>query len=402
MKVLQINATYGDGSTGTIVRDIQQCCENNGIECYVAYSISHMPKSQIKNGYKIGSIIDKKIHALLSRIYGMQGCFSFLSTLLFLKYVEILSPDIVQLHNLHSNYINVNMLLKYLAKHDIATVVTLHDCWFFTGGCFHYTNANCYRWQEKCGNCPKRFQDFPAYLGDKSDKILKDRYKYFDAIKNLTIVGVSNWITEECQKSVFKNRNCVTIYNGVDISIFKPTSSDLRKKYRIEDKFVILGPASKWLDPINKEVLFEISKGVDENSVLFLFGCKDRLKDLPSNVITMGFVSSKEQLAQVYSMADVFVNCTREDTLPTINLEAQSCGLPVITFDNTGAKETVDGKCGFTVATGNAEELLDIINLVKDKKIEISKDAVRLRIELIFQKNSNYIKYINLYKKILQ
>ena len=179
MRVLQINAVYGAGSTGVIVEDIHKLSLSKGIESFVAYSSSQYAQSDIVNGYKIGNTFGKKIHALLCRINGEQGYFSKFSTLKLIKHIKEINPDIVQLHNLHSNYINLNMLLSFLAKDNIKTIVTLHDCWFYTGGCFHYTAVGCDKWKSGCGNCPKKRKDTPAYLFDRSAKILKDRKKIF-------------------------------------------------------------------------------------------------------------------------------------------------------------------------------------------------------------------------------
>lgn len=128
MKVLQINAVYGQGSTGTIVHDIENLCEKSGIECYVA---SPDPKVQeAKRGYVIGNILDHKLHAFLSRIHGKQAYYSHIPTRNLLHWIDFINPDIVHLHNLHSNFIHLNMLLQYLSKRDIKTIITLHDCWF--------------------------------------------------------------------------------------------------------------------------------------------------------------------------------------------------------------------------------------------------------------------------------
>src|SRR5574344_1682742 len=141
MRIIQINAVYGQGSTGTIVRDIEHLCFDSGIECYVA---SPDPKvREAKHGYVIGNTLDHKIHALLSRIHGKQAYYSHIPTRNLIRWIDERKPEIVHLHNLHSNYIHLNMLLHYLAERDIKTIVTLHDCWFITGGCFHYTAAGC-------------------------------------------------------------------------------------------------------------------------------------------------------------------------------------------------------------------------------------------------------------------
>lgn len=128
MKVLQINAVYGFKSTGIIVKDIENCIEQSGSDAYVAYATSNgMPK----RGYKIGNKFDWKIHALYARIFGKQAYASKRATKKLLKWIDSIAPDVVHLHNLHSNYINLNLLCDYLAKNNIKTVVTLHDCWFF-------------------------------------------------------------------------------------------------------------------------------------------------------------------------------------------------------------------------------------------------------------------------------
>lgn len=394
MKVLNVNAVYGAGSTGVIVRDIHKLLLKNGIESYVAYSTSY--SKHVENGYRIGGKVGKKLHALLCRINGKQGYFSRRATKKFIRYIDELNPDIINLHNLHSNYIHLNMLLKFLAKKDIKTVVTLHDCWFFTGGCFHYANAGCDKWKEECGGCPKKKKDTPAYLFDCSGKILKDRKKCFGAIKNLTAVGVSDWITEE-SKTLFKN--AITIHNGVDTETFKEAYSNLRKELKLEGKFVILGPASKWLVPHNKDALNLLRESFSDDTEIILFGCPDGAK-LPSGVRGISFIRDLEKLAEVYEMADVFANPTREDSLPTINLEAQSVGTPVITYDATGAKETVNEKCGFSVKTGDIDEMIDRIRFIKEKGKGFFKNDCRNWVLEEYDRDKNYLKYLELYRKL--
>lgn len=397
MKILQINAVYGVGSTGVIVRDIHELCLSEGIESFVAYSTSNLPESDIKNGYKIGGTAGKKLHAVLCRINGMQGYFSRFATGRLLRHIDKIKPDIVSLHNLHSNYINLNMLLRYLAKKDIKTIVTLHDCWYFTGGCFHYTAAGCDKWQKECGNCPKKKSDTPAYLFDRSRKILRDRKKYFDRIKNLTVIGVSEWIAEEAKKGIFKGRDVRFAHNGVDLEVFKPTESDIREKYGIENKFVILGPASKWLLPINRECFEKVTENLKEDEAFLLLGCTEEQKaSLPKKIIPLPFIRDRVELAKVYSAADVFVNPTREDTLCFMNLEPQACGVPVVTFNNTGAAETVDGICGFAVENGDVETLIKGLSRVRENRNTICSSQCVEWIKENFNKKECYRYYVRL------
>ncbi|MBE6673870.1 MAG: glycosyltransferase [Ruminococcaceae bacterium] len=399
MKVLHINAVYGVGSTGVIVEDIHKLCLENKIDSYVAYSSTRKSADDIFHGYVIGKKLDKKLHAFLCRINGKQAYFSRGATKKLIKHIENIKPDIVHMHNLHSNYINVNMLLDYLGKNGISTVISLHDCWFFTGGCFHFTNAKCDGWLKGCGNCPKKKKDTPAYLFDMSAKILSDRKKYFGKIEDLTVVGVSQWIAGEADKTFFKGKT-MTIHNGIDTDFFVNTPSDIRTELGIEDKFVVLGMANKWLDPVNKNALDYFSENLPSDSVMVLVGCNEEQKAaLPKNVIGHGYVYDRNRLRQLYSMADVFVNCTREDSLPTVNIEPQSCGTPVVTYDNTGAKETVDNISGFYVETGNYKGLFERMMEIKQRE---STAECREFVTNEFNRDKNYAQFIDLYKSIYE
>lgn len=397
MKIVQINAVYGYGSTGGIVKDIQSACLTEGIDCMVAYSQS---RGEVCNGYQMGNMISNKCHAILSRIGGKQGYFSNFSTWRFLCFLDNYKPDILHLHNLHGCYINVPMLLKYAAKKNIAVVVSLHDCWLYTGGCSHYTRVDCNKWLHKCGDCPLRYEEFPALLYDSSAAQLQDRRRLFGEIKNLTAVGVSEWIVNEGRKTVFRNARCVAIHNGIDIDFFHPTKSYFRKKYHLEDKFVILAPANKWFLDINRETFeYFASHITDDMRMVFIGNGVDETR-LTNKMINIGFVSSREALRDIYSACDVMANCTREESLSLLNVEVQACGTPVVTYSNTGVKETVDGKCGFAVENGNPEEMWKTVNRIRTNMKASFSDSCRDWAKSEFDKENNYKKYIMLYKVI--
>lgn len=395
MKVLQINAVYGQGSTGTIVRDIEQLCFKSGIECYVA---SPDPKvREAKHGYVIGNALDHKLHAILSRIHGKQAYFSHIPTRNFLKWIDEIKPDVVHLHNLHSNYIHLNMLLDYLAEKDIRTIITLHDCWFFTGGCSHYLSTGCDKWLLECKACPRKKMDTPAFLNKHSLQMLADRKKYINAIPRITIIGASEWIANECKRSVLSSCDIRYIHNGFDLNIFKPTESNIRKQYGLEGKYVILAPAGKWYLPINKATLDYFLANMTDDMILVLFGCSTFHDSLPENVREIGYIQHPKEMAALYSMADIFVNCTREDTLPGVNLECQAVGTPVVSYDATGCKETVNGICGRCVTTGNYQALYQAVLEIRSIGKSAIQDQCIRWIRDNFEIKDAYNKYIGLF-----
>lgn len=292
------------------------------------------------------------------------------------------------------------MLLDFIAKKAIKTFVTLHDCWFYTGGCFHYTNAGCNKWLNSCGQCSKKHIDTPSYYRDCSAAILSDRKKYFNAIPDLTVIGVSNWITEEAKKTFFGRRNCVTIYNGIDTSFFKPVKTNLREELGIGDRFIILGMANKWLDSVNNAAIEYFSSNCSKDTVMVIAGCKDiREATREGNILRLPYCHDSERLRQLYSVADTFVNCTREESLSLVNIEAQACGTPVVTYNNTGVSETVDDSCGFRVRTGDYKQLFE-----KAKEaMYIKRDGNGLKcldyVKMKFDRDKNYDKYVDLYMK---
>ena len=396
IKVLQINACDSTASTGTVMRDIQDVCLHSGLECHIAYATTERSRHDILKGYHIGCWLDHKMHALLSRIIKRQGAASTLPTLHLIRHIDKIKPDVIHLHNLHANYVNLNLLLKAIAKRDIATVITLHDNWFFTGGCCLPELLHCRGWEEGCRSC----RHISAAC-----KVFEDRKKYFNAVPRLAVVGVSDWMNAEAARSFLKGRPIATVRNGVRTDVFRPLTPEsralVRSSYGIKDgEYLILGPASKWLQASNRKGLDTIVKSLKADERLFLYGCTPRqMKAIQNEKITLiPFTPHKPVLATIYSMADLFINCTHMDTCSFINIESQACGTPVITFDNTGASETVDGKCGFRVATDDYDALSREIARVRG--LAIDPESPRQWVEDRFSMVRNYRGYVEVYESI--
>ncbi|MBR2871310.1 MAG: glycosyltransferase [Clostridia bacterium] len=400
MKILLINATYGYTSTGLIVKDIAEMLDKGGNEGLVAYQTALNAPEEF---CKVGGFLSYKLHALLCRVFGKQGYYSKCATRKFIKYIKRIKPDVVHLHNLHSNFVHLDMLLEFFAKENIPTVVTLHDCWYFTGKCFHYADINCKKFMSDCKNCPQRKAPPKSLIFDCASSVLKDRYKYFSAIPRLIIVGSSKWVQGELKKSVLKNVDSDYAYNGADISIFRPQDeSKLRNQLKLSnDCRIIMGMAGKWLLKENENVLKRVVESLDNNSKLLLVGCSDvqieNLKQYGDKVIPVGFIKDRHQLAEYYSLASVFVNVTHADTLPTVNIESICCGTPVITYDSCGSPELVLPGCGKVVKENDVDGLIDAINNCKEKISD--KDLTFAREQ--FDKENCYKKYLEIYERVI-
>ncbi len=401
MKIIQINAVYETASTGRTCMELSDELRKHGNEVYTAYSAGY---SNAEYTYKIGTDFDTKIHALCSRIFGLQGYYSVNATKRLLKYIDSINPDVVHLRNLHANYINLPMLLKYLAKKDIATVITLHDCWFFTGKCTHYTADGCYKWKTGCSHCIRLKKDIPSWFFDRTSKMWSDKNKLFNAIPRLAVVGVSDWITDQARQSFLKNANIVKrIYNWINLNTFYPRRENVRKKYGIsEDKFTILTVSAGWNENSDKfKDAVKLSKLTDKTMQIVIVGSGVNKDLLPENVIWIDYVDGTDELANIYSSADVYVHLSREDTFGKVVAEAMACGTPAVVYDATALPELIGEGCGYAVECGNVSALFKAVKLIKSNTKNYYSEKCRSFAEENFDKNKLIRETQILYREII-
>ena len=398
MKVLQINTVYGISSTGRTTKELHEALQEKGIESIVAVTKTNTEGESL---YFIGNKFDWKLHGLLSRIFGTQGYFSFFSTKKLLKYINKEKPDVIHLRNLHGNYINVPSLLKYISKEQIPTVITLHDCWFFTGKCCYFTDSNCDRWQRECGNCPALKKWNKSWFFDRSRKMLLDKKKYFSKIKNLAVIGVSNWVTDLAEQSILKDAKVVKrIYNWIDLAVCKPTESNIRTELNLDSDFVVLGVAQRWNQLKGLNIFIDAAKALPEYKFVMV-GNMPKDIELPSNIISVGVVNKVEELVKYYSMADVFLNPSVQETFGKTTAEAICCGTPVIGYNLTATPELIGEKCGLIIDE-NIESVIRAINQIKEKgKQSFSTDCLDFALNN-FSKEFLINEYINVYNDIVK
>ena len=264
------------------------------------------------------------------------------------------------LNNLHANYIHLPLLLRYLAEKDIATVAVLHDCWFYTGHCCHYTAAGCCKWQEHCGGCPARKQYNRSWFFDRSADMLADKKELFGAIPRLGVVGVSDWLTGEAKKApVFQNAKQIQrIYNWVDTDLFTPQdTAALREKLGLKDQKVLLCVASAWTREKGLDTVLQLAHGLPKGQRLLLVGNAPEETLAGTNIQHIPATDDVKALAALYAMADVFVQPSLEETFGKVTAEALSCGTPVVCFDSTANPELVGEGCGTVVPAGDTDAL---------------------------------------------
>lgn len=363
MKICMVNGGVF-GSTGRIMFGIAEQARAAGMQvlCASPVTSTNRNKEPKESYYRIGSYRSRQFSVLFARLTGLSGCFAPIATWKFLRELDRFQPDIVHLHTLHESYINLPMLFRYLSRKKIRTICTLHDCWSFTGRCPHFVQYGCEKWKTQCHHCPHK-NAYPISYLDNSKTMHRLKKKWFSKVQDLTIVTPSQWLADLVKQSFLKDRPVKVIHNGIDLSIFKPTESDFRERYSCQDKKIVLGVAFGWSNKKGLDVFCDLANRLDESYQIVLVGTDDAVdKLLPPNIISIHRTQDQKELAKVYSAADVFVNPTREDTFPTVNMEAIACGTPVVTFNTGGSPETIDDTCGIVLKN---EDTLSIAKAIE-------------------------------------
>lgn len=395
MKIVQINAVVEYSSTGRIVSELHEALQVSGHQSWVAATNAVDSPGLIK----IGNVTDRKFHGLYSRISGRQGYASWRSTLRLVDKLKAIKPDVVHLHNLHGNYINLPILLEYLGENDIPVVVTLHDCWFFTGHCCYFVDTDCNRWQHGCGKCPDLRNWNTSWFFDRSHTNLKDKERLFRGIKRLAVIGVSKWVTGFVKYSILKNARIIRpVYNWIDTDVFYPQeNTEFRSRFASPDEKVVLGVSHLWDNHKGLNDFIALAKAMPTYKFV-LVGKIDEGIGLPTNMFAPGQTADVNELAGYYSMSDVFFNPSKRETFGKVTAEALSCGTPVVAYDTTATPELVPPGCGGLVAPGDLNSAAD--KIIKTANTPGLRESCRDFARKTFSKSQLISEIIDIYTKI--
>ncbi len=372
-----INVVCGIRSTGRICTDLADALTAQGHTVKIAYGREEVPDKYKKYAHRIGTDFDVKLHGIRARLLDESGFGSKIATIRFIEWVKKFDPDVIHLHNIHGYYINIEVLFDYLRTCGKKIIWTLHDCWAFTGHSALCDGIGCEKWKNGCGNCPN-LKEYPKSYKDYSKNNWLKKRKIFTRIPNLTIVTPSKWLAGLVKRSFLKGYSVKVIHNGIDTSQFYPIKSDFRKRYNIEDKYVLLGVASSWNEMKGLSDYIKLAKILDDSYRIVLVGLsKEQLRSVPQNMICIERTNSTEELVQIYSASDVLLNLSYCENYPTVNLEAIACGTPVITYDTGGSAESAIIN-GNVVLRGDLNAVISELNEHNYKTIKfiVNKDLI--------------------------
>lgn len=398
-KLLQINPVVRlNTSTGRIMKEIGEMAIAAGWESYVAYSGARDGEPPHSSQLvPVGDKADLALHAAVTRLFDAHGLASKRGTRAFIRRLQEIDPDVIQIHNVHGYFLNYPMLAEYLQQSGKPVVWTVHDCWLYTGHCYYYSAAHCDKWRTGCGHCPQK-RAFPAsWLLDRSAANWRDKQRAFGGIQNLTIVPVSDWIRQEMASSFLADKSFRVIHNGIDLNTFRPDASEGKAAGTL-----ILGVASIWLEEKGFGDLVALAQRLQPEEKLVLVGrmTDEQRQRLPAGVQLIERTANIGRLASLYASATAFVNPTWQDNYPTVNLEAIACGTPVVTYRTGGSVESVTDGTGFVVEQGDVDGMLARVRELAAADRLATAQRCRDYAEKHFRQEDCYQHYIQLYEDL--
>ena len=401
-KVLLVNTVAGTGSVGRLVTGLYDTLTENGYECLIAYGRGDAPGN--RNSYRIGDDFSVYVHGGLSRINDKHGFYSKRATKEFIDVIEDFDPDIIHLHNVHGYYLNIEILFKYIKQSGRRVIWTLHDCWTFTGHCSHFEYIGCMKWQTGCFKC-EQLNEYPKSIAaDNSAFNYRKKKELFTGIENMTLVTPSEWLKERVSQSFLKEYHTVVVPTGINLEEFSPVAEDvansnlifkLKNSLNVRDKLVLLGVANPWRERKGLLQFETLAKSISDRYVIVLLGLNDaQLNELPESIIGLARTDSTEELAALYSMADIYVNLTLEDTFPTTNIEALACGTPVVTFKAGGSAESIDDTCGIAVERNSIQGVIAAFDKILSQRGIMYTPEMCMKRARLYDRKYRFLEYI--------
>ena len=392
-KLLQINECL-NFSTGKIAQQIGEAAIFMGWGSYIAYSSREKDIESKSETIKVGSRISPYFHYLESKIFDREGMSSRRATRKLVEHIQDIKPDIIQLHNIHDHWLNYKILFEYLNRTDIKVVWTFHDCWAFTGHCFHFVTKNCEKWKTGCYDCPLK-NEYPKTWLDRSKMNYELKKRLFTANKNLTIVACSEWMADLTRQSFLKDKRIEIIHNGIDLDVFKPSKEKLQ-----DGVYKILAVSNVWNKEKGYYDILKLRKLLPSEYEITIVGLTtEQQKSLPQGINGILRTQNIQEMVDLYSSANVLINPTYADTFPTINIEALACGTPVITYETGGSPEIIDSDTGIVIEQGNIEQLTFAIKKLRNTSLK--DEDCRRRAEKYFNKDERFMDYVKLFEDLI-
>ena len=374
-KILYINVTYKNASTGRIIKNIMEFSQSKDFDCRVLFQVGD-------NADEYSQQFEKKWENIVRRaghkLFGDLSLLTMTETKRLIREIKKFDPDLIHIHTIHHQCLNYSMLFQFLQEYNKPVIITMHDCWVFTGGCYHYSAQKCDNFMRDCSGCPKVSGELDCHSTQTKYNLAK-KNQFYQSMEKLYFTGVSKWICDEARKSIVKDKPIYTIRNGVDIDVFKDlrlqqTTKIMRQNLLNNKKYLVVGVASYWSESKGMSDFLHLAERLDmADYQIVLVGDKKEFGSVPANVLLYGRTDNVNELALIYNAADVLVNMSIEESFGLVTAEAAACGTPTVAYASTANIEIMKLVQNNLIEVGNFESLIEeVINVCNQQKKTIA------------------------------
>ena len=408
MRILLLNCVYGNGSTGKIVADTRSFLVENDIKTYVGYG--NFESNQVNNIEKFGLTWETKLYSILSKLGYPQYASSPLSTYRLIKYINKVRPDVVHLHCMNGYCVNVFILLRYLSKKHIKTIITHHAEFYYTANCEHAYECNHFYMQE-CRHCIRpryatksRTMICPSHF---SWKQMKKAFSGFNK-QDLIFTAVSPWVKQRAMLSPLVDTfPCFVVGNGLDTSVFYHRQKKAFTVAEIKKSGfpnVVLHVTAAFI-PDDKDnikggyYVVELAKSMPTVAFVVVASYCSIDSELPSNVFVVGSITDQNELAEYYSSCDVTLLTSKKETFSMVTAESLCCGTPVVGFKAGGPESITLDDYSFFADYGDLGKLKEYLLTISCRNYvreDIVKEARKKYAKEVMVKG-----YLELYKNLI-
>jgi len=392
-KILLINQT-NTSSTGKICEYLLGANKEN-YDVYFAIGKPEKPLREREYSFQTNKFVEFFEHIAV-RANGGEGFHNLYSTTKLIKIIKTIKPDLVNIHNIHDYVVNLPMLLNYLNFVGIPVVMTMHDCWNFTGRCANFDFNHCNKWgpSERCFQCKFRQENPKSILFSRTHHFWKKKNRLFSSNPNIVFVSPSKWLADLARQSMLKNHRIVVINNGVDAPEQKNDHAAIQK----DGRKIILAAASELTVRKGVNDMIRISQILDNTKYRLILAGKASIDfSEHKNVEYVGELSNAALMA-LMGNSDVLINPTYQDNFPTVNIEAMSLGVPIVAYETGGCPEVVKNDVGRVVPSGDYKLMYEAVKEVlsgKSLKENCIKESKKYTVDKMVDK------YFDLFKEVL-
>ena len=414
MRIAVINTVFDRGGAARVMGGIVAAACAAGHRCLVAAArgdaavVEAMCRGDVAAGrgdvttYRIEGRLGVLRNVVEARLRDNDGFLASRATRRLIARLEEWAPDVIHLHNLHGYYIDSRLLFDYIRRSGCRVVWTLHDGWTLTGHCALFSAIGCNGWESGCERC-HHIGEYPRCVtkGHSARNFALKRLT-FSGVERLRIVTPSQWLGGLVKRSYLGDYEMTVIPNGVDLDRFKPRENDVKARLGIEGRTMLLGVASRWLSVKGLDDFVALAQLLGEEYAIVMVGVDERLRQrLPGRIIALPHTESVEELAELYTAADLLLNLSREESFGLVSLEALACGTPVLTYDCTAAPEVLRrhaGECDCGIIVRAAEGVTAVaVAIEAGQWREITAEQCTLQ-AAGYSAKALYARYLSLYE----